>query len=87
MATMNISLPDAMKDFVETEAAKDSFGSVSEYLRSVIREVQKRKAKQDLEAKFREAIESGPATPMTREDWDSIKAEAMGRRANAGDEE
>jgi hypothetical protein len=30
-------------------------------------------------AKFREALESGPATPMTREDWASLLAEAIER--------
>lgn len=81
MATMNVSLPDEMKAFVETQAAKEGFGTTSEYLRSVIRDVQKRQAKQALEAKLREAIESGPAEPMTREDWDDIEREGLERLA------
>jgi antitoxin ParD1/3/4 len=81
MATMNISLPDEMKTFVETQAAKEGFGTTSEYLRSVIRDVQKRQAKQALEAKLREALESGPAEPMTREDWDEIEREGLERLA------
>jgi antitoxin ParD1/3/4 len=81
MATMNVSLPDEMKAFVETQAAKEGFGTTSEYLRSVIRDVQKRQAKQALEAKLREAIESGPAEPMTREDWDEIEREGLERLA------
>jgi antitoxin ParD1/3/4 len=79
MATMNISLPDEMKTFVEKQAAKEGFGTTSEYLRSVIRDVQKRQAKQALEAKLREALESGPSEPMTREDWDEIKREGLER--------
>jgi antitoxin ParD1/3/4 len=81
MATMNVSLPDEMKVFVETQAAKEGFGTTSEYLRSVIREVQKRQAKQALEAKLREALESGPSEPMTREDWDEIEREGLERLA------
>lgn len=76
MATMNISLPDPMKDFIEAQAGKEGFGSVSEYLRSVIRDVQKRAAKQSLEAKLLEGLQ-GPTTEMTREDWDSIRREAL----------
>jgi hypothetical protein len=34
---------------------------------------QKRQAKQDLEIKLREALLSGPAEPMTREDWDKLE--------------
>ena len=46
MATMNVSLPDEMKAFVESQAAREGFGTTSEYLRSMIRDTQKRLAKQ-----------------------------------------
>jgi antitoxin ParD1/3/4 len=82
MATMNISLPDEMKAFIEAQMAAEGFASASEYLRGLIREAQRRQAKQALEAKLREAIESGPATPMTREDWNSIEQEATDRWAS-----
>jgi antitoxin ParD1/3/4 len=81
MATMNISLPDEMKAFVEDQATQEGFGTTSEYLRSVIRDLQKRKAKQILEAKLREALMSGPSEPMTREDWDEIEREGLERLA------
>jgi Arc/MetJ-type ribon-helix-helix transcriptional regulator len=32
MTTMNISLPDEMKAFVETEMAQEGYASASEYL-------------------------------------------------------
>jgi antitoxin ParD1/3/4 len=74
---MNISVPDEMKTFVEDQMAQEGYASASEYLRSLIREAQKRQAKRELEAKFREALESGPATPMTREHWQALRAEAI----------
>jgi antitoxin ParD1/3/4 len=77
MATMNISLPDQMKEFVESQAQKEGFGTVSEYLRSIIREVQKREAKQALEAKLKEGLESGPAAPLSSEEWDAIEREGL----------
>jgi antitoxin ParD1/3/4 len=77
MTTMNISLPDEMKSFVETQMAEEGYASASEYLRALIREAQKRRAKQALEAKLIEGLESGPATPMTREDWAALRAEAI----------
>ena len=76
MATMNVSLPDEMKAFVEAQSVREGFGTTSEYLRSVIREAQKRQAKQDLDAKLLEGL-YGPRVPMNREDWDSIRREAM----------
>jgi antitoxin ParD1/3/4 len=81
MATLTVSLPEEMKAFVEEQAAKEGFGTVSEYLCSVIRDLQKRQAKQNLEAKLREALLSGPAEPMTREDWDAIEREGLERLA------
>ena len=76
MATMNISLPDPMKEFIEAQTSIEGYGSVSEYLRSLIREVQKRQARRELEAKLLEGLQ-GPAVEMTREDWDSIRREAL----------
>jgi antitoxin ParD1/3/4 len=73
MATMNISLPDEMEAFIEAQLAKEGYATASEYLRALIRDEQKRQAKQELEAKFRAALESGPAEPMTREDWDELE--------------
>ena len=37
MATMNISLPDEMKEWVEEQAATGRFANVSDYVRDVLR--------------------------------------------------
>jgi antitoxin ParD1/3/4 len=83
MTTMNISVPDEMKAFVEAQMAQEGYASASEYLRALIREAQKRQAKQVLEAKFREAIESGPATPMTPDDWQQLERNVWERQRQA----
>ena len=75
MTTMNISLPDEMKAFIEAQMVTEGYASASEYLRTLIRDVQKRRAKQELEAKLLEGLQ-GPAVEMTREDWESIRREA-----------
>ena len=77
MTTMNISVPDEMKAFVEAQMVQEGYASASEYLRSLIREAQKRQAKRELESKFREALKSGPAKPMTRKDWATLRAAAL----------
>ena len=56
---------------------REGFASPGEYLHSLIRDAQKRRAKQALEAKILEALESGPAAPMTREDWVALRTEAL----------
>jgi antitoxin ParD1/3/4 len=78
MNTMSPSLSDDMKAFVEARMAADGYVSADEYLRALIREDQKRRAKQALEAKLLEGLQ-GPAVEMTGEDWDSIMQEAAAR--------
>jgi antitoxin ParD1/3/4 len=42
MSTMNISLPDSLKTFVEEQVAQRGYGTTSEYLRELIRSEQER---------------------------------------------
>jgi antitoxin ParD1/3/4 len=78
MTTMNISLPDEMKAFIEAQVAKEGYASVSEYLRAVIRDVQKRQAKQELEAKLLEGLQS-PASELTEADWSALRQRVLDR--------
>lgn len=43
MSTMNISLPDGLKTYVDDQVAGGGFGTASEYMRTLIREDQERK--------------------------------------------
>lgn len=82
MATMNISLPDDMKAFIEAEAARQGFGTISEYMRAVIRETQVKAARRkQVDALLLEGLDSGPATLFTAEDWDSIHRTLAERHA------
>jgi antitoxin ParD1/3/4 len=42
MSTMNISLPEALKSFVDEQVASRGFGTSSEYVRELIRKDQER---------------------------------------------
>lgn len=82
MQTMNISLPDQLKEFVDTQVNSGRYSSVSEYVRELIRRElirmdEKRKAQATLEALLIEGIQSGEPTEMTRQDWDDIRREAL----------
>lgn len=77
MQTMNISLPEQLKEFVDGQVGSGRYSSVSEYVRDLIRDDEKRKAQDRLEALLMEAIQSGEATEMTRQDWTDIRAEAV----------
>ncbi|HAX43373.1 MAG TPA: type II toxin-antitoxin system ParD family antitoxin [Bryobacteraceae bacterium] len=77
MQTMNISLPEQLKEFVDEQVGSGRYSSVSEYVRDLIRLDERRKAKGRLEALLLEGLEGGAATEMTREDWAEIRAEAV----------
>jgi antitoxin ParD1/3/4 len=81
MATLNISLPQGMKDFVEQQVHKDDdYSSVSDYVRALIREDQKREAEDKLEALLLEGLDSGDSKEMTQKDWDDIR-QALRKKA------
>lgn len=65
MATMNVSLPDAMKAWVERQAEGGRYGNVSDYIRDLIRKDQERmEAIAVLQAAITEGVESGEPEPF-----------------------
>jgi antitoxin ParD1/3/4 len=69
---MTISLPDPMRDFIESEVTAGDYGSASELFREMVRDRQKRKAQERLEALLLEGIESlerGEGIRVTDEYW------------------
>lgn len=48
MSTMNISLPDSLRSFVEGKVAQGGYGTSSEYVRELIRKDQERTQLRDL---------------------------------------
>ncbi|HMU34270.1 MAG TPA: type II toxin-antitoxin system ParD family antitoxin [Pyrinomonadaceae bacterium] len=78
--TMNISLPDSMRDFVETALNNDGYGSASEYVRELIRADQKRREQQRLEKTLLERLSSNEDETFTMDD---VRA-AVRRRLEAG---
>jgi antitoxin ParD1/3/4 len=63
MTSLNISLPESLKNFVETEVRKGGYSTPSEYVRSLLRDAQKRSAGERLEALLLEGVRSGKAIP------------------------
>jgi antitoxin ParD1/3/4 len=84
MTTMNISLPDSMRAFIEQKVVQGSYGSASEYIRQLVREEQQRAAKERLELLLMEGLESGPAVEMTSEHWEELKRRVWQRHAEGG---
>lgn len=60
MGTMNISLPDALKAFVDEQVSQRGYGTSSEYVRELIRRDQDRL---QLRSLLIAGAESAPAAP------------------------
>lgn len=60
MSTMNISLPEELKRWVESQARTGRFGNSSDYVRELIRRDQERQARiANIQQLIDEGIESG----------------------------
>ncbi len=75
---MNISLPEELQDYVE-EQTRSGYSTPSEFVRELIREDQKRGAKERLDALLREGLNSGNPIPANAEFWTELKGEAMAK--------
>ena len=69
MATVTISMPDSLREFVEAQVETGGFGNISEYFRSLLRDAQAREADARLEALLLRGLESGEDLELTREFW------------------
>lgn len=76
MTTVTISLPDSLKEFIEHEVHTKGYGNVSEYLRGLLREAQRRDADAHLEALLLDGLASGGGTPLTPDFWRELKKNA-----------
>ncbi len=87
MATMNVSLPDAMRAWVDAQVESGQYGNVSEYVRDLIRRDQKARAQDRLEQMLLEGINSGAAEPVTEEFWTELRRRAVERAEGRRDQE
>jgi antitoxin ParD1/3/4 len=78
MATMNISLPDQMKDWVEQQVATGRYANASDYFRDLIRQSQ-----DDEAARFRDLaevqamIDEGLASGMSDKSLSDIRRDVL----------
>ncbi|MEH2325749.1 MAG: type II toxin-antitoxin system ParD family antitoxin [Nostoc sp.] len=79
MTTLNISLPDAMRAFIDEQVAKGGYSTASEYIRDLVRQAQKKADKEKLEAMLLEGLDSGELIEVTDEWWEQKRAQMMQR--------
>jgi antitoxin ParD1/3/4 len=76
MATMNVSLPDPMKEWVEAQARTGRYSNASDYVRDLIRRDQTRN---DKIAAMQRFVDDGLNSGIGSRSKDELFAEALAR--------
>lgn len=77
MSTMNISLPDSLRSFVDQQVAGRGYGTSSEYVRELIRRDRDR---EQMRALLFEGAESPSTGPVDGHYFDRLRARAHGEQ-------
>jgi antitoxin ParD1/3/4 len=75
MTTMNVSLPDSLKDFVDEQVSSRGYGTSSEYVRELIR---KDRETQRLRSLLLQGAASPPTAPIDAGYFEQLR-ERVGR--------
>jgi len=78
MTTMNISLPENLKGFVDSQAQIGGYSTSSEYIRELIREDQKKKLEQRLSLLLLEGVQSGEPVAADAAYWNAKRQRLSG---------
>lgn len=70
MGTMNISLPDSLKSFVDEQVSQGGYGTSSEYVRELIRKDQERLQLRNL---LMAGAASAPASPVDASYFEGLR--------------
>jgi len=81
MTTMNISLPDEMKAWIENTARGDSYSNTSDFMRDIVRREQERRA---TIAELQRLVDDGIASGVSTRTMDEIFEEAMRKAESLG---
>ncbi|NWA25619.1 type II toxin-antitoxin system ParD family antitoxin [Pseudomonas gingeri] len=74
MSPMNISLPNALKTFIDDQVSQRGYSTSSEYVRELIRKDQDR---QNLRGLLLAGAESAPGTPVDGDYFKSLRARVL----------
>lgn len=69
MSSLNISLPDSMRTFIDEQIAQGGYSTASEYIRTLLRQAQKQAAQEKLDNLLIEGSASGEPFEVNDEWW------------------
>ncbi len=86
-ASLTISLPRAMKKFIESRVREESFSTPSEYIRSLVRFEQERSSRGELEAFIRGGLRGKALPALDEEGWTAVETifRQQGKAKRTGD--
>ncbi|MFN0012756.1 MAG: type II toxin-antitoxin system ParD family antitoxin [Phycisphaerales bacterium] len=79
--TMNISLPPALKKWIDRRVDEDGFGTSSEFVRHILRETWEREGAADLDRRLAHAEREGPLSEVNAAFWSRVRRSATGKAA------
>lgn len=71
--TVNISMPQSMKNHVDRIVATEGYGNTSEFFRDLVRDYIKENDTRSLRSLILEGL-SSPASELTKDDFDQIRS-------------
>jgi antitoxin ParD1/3/4 len=83
-ASMNISLPAPLKEWVEQQVQERGYSTASEFVRDVLRREQEQAVRAAIDVRLVQAIASGKSTPMSAKDWNRLRAEGLKNARSRG---
>ncbi len=70
MATITVSLPEALRKFVENRASEQGYRTVGEYVSHLLEEEHRRETQNRLDSLLQEGIDSGEPEEVGAAYWD-----------------
>ena len=76
MSTMNISLPDELRSFIDSQVSGGDYTSSSEYMRELLRKEKDR-------VRLRELLLVGASSPLSEHEWNDEYFDKLRKRARS----
>lgn len=83
MTTVNISLPDSMRDFINEQVEKCGYSTTSEYIRHLIRQDLEKVQQSRIEKLLLEGLDSGEVIEITDEWWEQKRTQLLTKIAKS----
>ena len=84
MATMTVSLPDPMKDWIEAQIRQGEYASASDYVRDLVRRDRARREQEFTMNELRHKLAASQDSGLSGRTVDDIFAEARGIARSRG---